>query len=255
MESGLASSVLWLAVLLHCTCTQVLGPQTPDTQILGEVTPWMDIYNRSHCHINNNNNTGVLPVSVTPWMDIYNRSHCHINNNNNTGVLPVSVTPWMDIYNRSHCQPRWLLLSILSEFPEHSDFLFLPSCVSVQRCAGCCSDEALRCVPTHTHSVTMQVIKTKFSRSELMEISVTQHKHCQCRLSAPGVNKGKKRRRKGKRGRETPTIPRSLCHLCPQHGTLNPETCKCDCLQSEEHCHQQTQRLNKERCRCEELRR
>ncbi|CAI9559258.1 unnamed protein product, partial [Staurois parvus] len=67
---------------------------------------------------------------------------------------------WSDIYNRSKCQPRWVLLNLLREFPQFSEFLFKPACVSVQRCAGCCLDEAQSCFPLQSHIVKMEVIIT-----------------------------------------------------------------------------------------------
>ncbi|KAG8437960.1 hypothetical protein GDO86_008592 [Hymenochirus boettgeri] len=171
---------------------------------------------------------------------------------------------WMDIYNRSQCQPRWVLLNLLTEFPHFSDFLFLPPCVSVQRCAGCCMDEALICSPLHTRNVTMQVIKTKSLQSDLTNISITQHSSCQCRpkssvrlkthsLSVAGEKKPKKRRRKGKYGRGLSTTAWSPCPSCNRHRTLNPVTCECICGVSEEQCLQKGQQFNKERCRCEKV--
>ncbi|KAM4721508.1 vascular endothelial growth factor B [Rhinophrynus dorsalis] len=212
MEGGLASCVMWLAILLHCTLTLTPGPQTSVPQKVGE------------------------------------------------GLS------WMDIYNRSQCKPRWVLLNLLTELPQLSDYLFLPSCVSVQRCAGCCDDEELSCIPSQTHSVIMQVMKTKSLQTDLMNISVTQHTSCQCRpkssvqpmthrLSKLGEQRVKKRRRKGKKGRETPQTTRPPCPSCKNHRTLNPVTCECACRHvSEEKCHQQGQRFNRKRCRCEQLR-
>lgn len=34
----------------------------------------------------------------------------------------------------------------------------VPSCVTVQRCGGCCPDDGLECVPTGQHQVRMQVL-------------------------------------------------------------------------------------------------
>ncbi|KAG8564231.1 hypothetical protein GDO81_016377 [Engystomops pustulosus] len=122
---------------------------------------------------------------------------------------------WMDIFNRSKCQPRWVLLNLLNEFPQFSDFLFKPPCVSVQRCAGCCLDEAQSCFPLQAQIIKMQVQvhKTK-SDPEYTEISVIQHTECECRrpqvnatlkasrlTATSGDKKVKKRRRKGKKGR------------------------------------------------------
>lgn len=48
-------------------------------------------------------------------------------------------------------------MDVISEFPNEVEYIFRPSCVSLQRCGGCCGDEGLRCVPVETNTVTMQV--------------------------------------------------------------------------------------------------
>ncbi|XP_072277581.1 snake venom vascular endothelial growth factor toxin ICPP-like isoform X4 [Pyxicephalus adspersus] len=88
---------------------------------------------------------------------------------------------WSDIYNRSKCQPRWVLLNLLHEFPQFSEFLFKPACVSVQRCAGCCLDEAQSCYPLQSQIVKMEVQRTKSFQEEYTNISVIQHTDCECR--------------------------------------------------------------------------
>ncbi|XP_053576034.1 vascular endothelial growth factor B isoform X2 [Bombina bombina] len=171
----------------------------------------------------------------------------------------------MDLYNRSQCRPRWVLRNLLVEFPHFSDSRFLPPCVSVLRCAGCCPDEALTCIPTQMQSITMQVIKTKSFKSELTEVSLIQHTRCQCRPSSnvtlktqdrdKGIKKVKKKRRKGKKGRDVSPTPLAgkVCAPCNRRMSLNSVTCECVCHRSEKHCQQQGKKLNKELCRCEKL--
>ncbi|OCT84076.1 hypothetical protein XELAEV_18022214mg [Xenopus laevis] len=191
--------------------------------------------------------------------------------------MGVKGLSWVDIYNRSQCQPRWILLNLLSEFPQFSDFLFIPPCVSVLRCAGCCLDEALGCAPLQTSNITMQVniikisnkkdflyflshvIKTKSLQSDLTNLSITQHVSCQCRpknnvrlkahsLYIAGEKKVKKRRRKLKNGNGTPQADGSPCPPCNKHRTLNPVTCECICNITEEKCLLQGRQFHKERC-------
>ncbi|CAN2391059.1 vascular endothelial growth factor receptor 1 binding, partial [Pristimantis euphronides] len=89
---------------------------------------------------------------------------------------------WIDILNQSRCQPRWVLLNLLNEFPQFSEFLFKPPCVSVQRCAGCCTDEAQGCFPLKTNIIKMQVqVHKAKSDPDYTEISVIQHTECECR--------------------------------------------------------------------------
>lgn len=48
-------------------------------------------------------------------------------------------------------------MDVITEFPNEVEYIFRPSCASLQRCGGCCGDEGLRCVPVETSTVTMQV--------------------------------------------------------------------------------------------------
>lgn len=71
--------------------------------------------------------------------------------------LPSPVIPLIEVYNKSLCKPRELLVEIIQEYPEEVEYIFLPSCVVLTRCAGCCNDERLQCMPTSSYNVTMEV--------------------------------------------------------------------------------------------------
>uniref|UniRef100_A0A8C5T3V5 Platelet-derived growth factor (PDGF) family profile domain-containing protein n=1 Tax=Malurus cyaneus samueli TaxID=2593467 RepID=A0A8C5T3V5_9PASS len=73
--------------------------------------------------------------------------------------LPFSlaVLTFREIWNRSFCRPLEQLVDVITEFPNEVEYIFRPSCVSLQRCGGCCGDEGLHCVPVETSTVTMQV--------------------------------------------------------------------------------------------------
>ncbi|KAG9475455.1 vascular endothelial growth factor A-like [Eleutherodactylus coqui] len=199
------------------------------------------------------------------WLSIL--LHCILT------ALSASHTPqtqklegqaWLDIFNRSKCQPRWILLNLLNEFPQFSDVLFKPPCVSVQRCAGCCLDETQSCFPLQANIIKMQVQVHKIkSDPEFTEISVIQHTECECRphanitlkasrlIAHSGDKKAKKRKRKGKKGKGASKNARSTCPPCGRRRTLNSKNCKCICELSEERCKHRGRTLNKERCRCE----
>ncbi|KAK1895037.1 Vascular endothelial growth factor A-A [Dissostichus eleginoides] len=100
------------------------------------------------------------------------------------------VIPLIDVLTKSLCQPREVLVDIFSEYAEDTEHTYIPSCVVLNRCGGCCSDEALECVPTKTHNVTMQKIGE--SHRQVMRqrpmvtqgtilLSFTEHTSCICR--------------------------------------------------------------------------
>lgn len=67
------------------------------------------------------------------------------------------VIPFLEVYKKSACKTRELLVDIIQEYPDEIEHTYIPSCVVLMRCAGCCNDEALECVPTETRNVTLEV--------------------------------------------------------------------------------------------------
>ncbi|XP_067877940.1 vascular endothelial growth factor A-like isoform X7 [Heterodontus francisci] len=160
-----------------------------------------------------------------------------------TQQLSNQAVSWMDVYWRSVCQTRETLVAINGEYPNEVEYIFVPSCVLLTRCSGCCNDEQLQCVPTDTDTVLMQILKVKHQTSVLVEMSFIQHRRCECRPK--------------KELKEVPV--RSRCSPCSQrkrHGfEQNMQTCECKCRLSHRKCREKGQELNEHTCRCEKLRR
>ncbi|XP_038948928.1 vascular endothelial growth factor B isoform X5 [Rattus norvegicus] len=69
------------------------------------------------------------------------------------------VVSWIDVYARATCQPREVVVPLSMELMGNVVKQLVPSCVTVQRCGGCCPDDGLECVPIGQHQVRMQTKK------------------------------------------------------------------------------------------------
>ncbi|XP_075857864.1 vascular endothelial growth factor B isoform X3 [Microcebus murinus] len=81
------------------------------------------------------------------------------------------VVSWIDVYARATCQPREVVVPLTVELMGTVAKQLVPSCVTVQRCGGCCPDDGLECVPTGQHQVRMQT-KKKRQCCEARQVSV-----------------------------------------------------------------------------------
>ncbi|XP_078509704.1 vascular endothelial growth factor C-like isoform X2 [Lissotriton helveticus] len=63
---------------------------------------------------------------------------------------------------RTHCQPREVCIKVSDEHPPSSSTFYVPKCVTVYRCGGCCNGEGSNCVNT----------SQKFIRKTLIEITI-----------------------------------------------------------------------------------
>ncbi|XP_038818154.1 vascular endothelial growth factor A-A-like isoform X9 [Salvelinus namaycush] len=157
------------------------------------------------------------------------------------------VISFMEVYNKSLCQPRELLVEIAQEYPEEVEHIFIPSCVVLTRCAGCCNDEMLECTPTSTHNMTMEIKRIKPQRQENdIFMSFTEHSACECRP-----------KKEVKEQRQNQCEP--CCDGCSERrkqGFIqDPLTCQCSCRNSNAHCRARYLELNERTCRCDKPRR
>ncbi|XP_030640655.1 vascular endothelial growth factor A-A isoform X2 [Chanos chanos] len=153
------------------------------------------------------------------------------------------VVSFMEVYNKSWCQTREMLVDIIQEYPDDIDHTYIPSCVVLRRCAGCCNDEALECVPTETRNVTMEVIRTKQRVSQHnYQLSFTEHTKCECKPK-----------------QEVKVKKENHCEPCSERRkrlyVQDPDTCKCSCKFTQLHCKSRQLELNERTCRCDKPRR
>uniref|UniRef100_A0A8C5BUU0 Platelet-derived growth factor (PDGF) family profile domain-containing protein n=1 Tax=Gadus morhua TaxID=8049 RepID=A0A8C5BUU0_GADMO len=92
------------------------------------------------------------------------------------------VVSFMQVFNKSRCQTREVLVDIYKEYPDRIEHTYIPACVILKRCSGCCNDEAMECVPTRTRNVTMEVLQVREKVSQhLSQLSFVEHEECDCR--------------------------------------------------------------------------
>ncbi|XP_068592377.1 vascular endothelial growth factor A-A-like isoform X2 [Cebidichthys violaceus] len=148
-----------------------------------------------------------------------------------------------DVITKSMCQPREVLVDIFQEYPEDTEHTYVPSCVVLNRCGGCCNDEAMECVPTGTHNVTLQVMRFRpLVMQHTIHLSFTAHRTCDCRLK-PDVQAKKQYH----------------CVPCSERRkrlfVQDPLTCKCSCKFTQLDCKSRQLELNERTCRCDKPRR
>nr|XP_009685041.1 PREDICTED: vascular endothelial growth factor A [Struthio camelus australis] len=202
------------------------------------------------------------------------------------------VIKFLEVYERSFCRTIETLVDIFQEYPDEVEYIFKPSCVPLMRCAGCCGDEGLECVPVDVYNVTMEIMRIKPHQSQhIAHMSFLQHSKCDCRPKKDVKNKQEKWAQKprsdgpsfipqtwslhdpqpwqsflmlypesGKSRRVCPTrMDSSHCEPCSERRkhlfVQDPQTCKCSCKFTDSRCKSRQLELNERTCRCEKPRR
>uniref|UniRef100_A0A672ISL6 Platelet-derived growth factor (PDGF) family profile domain-containing protein n=1 Tax=Salarias fasciatus TaxID=181472 RepID=A0A672ISL6_SALFA len=91
---------------------------------------------------------------------------------------------------RTSCQPREACVEVAKEYPESTSHFYLPRCVALHRCGGCCSNEALYCANSSYSLVNKTVGTVSMATFGKMERSVStmafvNHTSCECLSRRP----------------------------------------------------------------------
>nr|XP_046238830.1 uncharacterized protein LOC124055758 isoform X2 [Scatophagus argus] len=88
---------------------------------------------------------------------------------------------------RTSCQPREVCVEVAKEYPESTSQFYLPRCVALHRCGGCCTNEAFYCTNTsHTlvNKTLMELTPPRMDRSVVM-VTFINHTSCECLSKRP----------------------------------------------------------------------
>ncbi|XP_071334946.1 vascular endothelial growth factor A-like isoform X2 [Trachinotus anak] len=114
---------------------------------------------------------------------------------------------FQEVFAKSMCHPMEQLVDVEQELPGEVGYIYMPACVPLKRCSGCCGDENLECHPTRERNITLQVMKiAPMISSHVESITFVEHQQCDCRARQTLLKnksgesiKNKPRRRKHKK--------------------------------------------------------
>ncbi|XP_019716178.1 vascular endothelial growth factor C-like isoform X2 [Hippocampus comes] len=88
---------------------------------------------------------------------------------------------------RTSCQPREVCVEVTKEYPESTSQFYLPRCVALHRCGGCCTNEAFYCANTShvlVNKTLMELSPPRMERSVVM-VTFVNHTGCECLPKRP----------------------------------------------------------------------
>ncbi|XP_047433181.1 vascular endothelial growth factor C-like isoform X1 [Mugil cephalus] len=88
---------------------------------------------------------------------------------------------------RTSCQPREVCIEVAKEYPESTSKFYLPRCVALHRCGGCCTNEAFYCTNTShalVNKTLMELSPPRMDRSVVM-VTFVNHTSCECLSKRP----------------------------------------------------------------------
>ncbi|KAM3825020.1 vascular endothelial growth factor B isoform 1-T3 [Vipera latastei] len=157
-------------------------------------------------------------------------------------VLPATeVIRFLEVYNRSVCQPKETMVSVMAEHPSLGSHIVIPSCVALSRCAGCCSDDSLHCVPSRSREVILEVMASFFPNRYITQLTFEEHLECMCRPRRIFFRSN--------------SISRSCAPCRDRKKQPDPDTCRCVCRHRSGHCERRGMKFSEKTCRCVKRRR
>ncbi|XP_032440271.1 vascular endothelial growth factor A-like [Xiphophorus hellerii] len=109
-----------------------------------------------------------------------------------------------EVLDKSFCRPIEQHVNVETEFPGGVEDFYIPHCVSLFRCSGCCIDETRECYPVVERNITLEVSRS----NQVVNLTFVEHQECGVRLKEYRNNTSKEdslrdrpRRRKHRRRR------------------------------------------------------
>lgn len=75
----------------------------------------------------------------------------------NGGWTCFAVMAFQEVWAKSMCRPMEQLVDVEQEYPGEVEYIYIPACVPLWRCSGCCGDDNLECQPTLERNITLEV--------------------------------------------------------------------------------------------------
>ncbi|XP_029352710.1 snake venom vascular endothelial growth factor toxin HF-like isoform X2 [Echeneis naucrates] len=109
-------------------------------------------------------------------------------------LVPAQISPragdgppkgmmFQEVLAKSMCHPMEQLVDVEQELPGEVGYIYVPACVPLKRCAGCCGDDNLECHPVLEHNITVQMLKiAPMTSSTNVQLTFVEHQSCECRL-------------------------------------------------------------------------
>ncbi|KAL0993865.1 hypothetical protein UPYG_G00114890 [Umbra pygmaea] len=86
---------------------------------------------------------------------------------------------------RTQCTPREVCLEVSKEYPESTSHSYMPRCVSVHRCGGCCHHEGLYCSNSSYTYVNKTLLELSHRDHSVVMVAFVNHTSCVCKSKRP----------------------------------------------------------------------